>query len=211
MSHCDQLYPSIDTVITSHGPWAAGHYPKRIQMFKTDTLAAGDIVLLGDSHTERGGDWSGHLGIPHIKNRGISGDNTDGVMARINEIICAQPAVVILMIGTNDLFTAYDAQKIASNIDLIGNTLAGQLPDARIIVQTVMPLAEGHEMTVKLSAINMKLRAMVSANYQLLDTNLLLSDAKGALPPTFTQDGVHLNKFGYRQWFDILRDALREE
>ena len=49
------------------------------------------------------GSWSEIFQNPNIKNRGISGDVTEGILYRINEITESQPLQVFLMIGTNDL------------------------------------------------------------------------------------------------------------
>ena len=40
----------------------------------------GGIVFLGNSITEQGGDWGKRLGWSSLKNRGISGDVTEGVL-----------------------------------------------------------------------------------------------------------------------------------
>ena len=42
----------------------------------------GDIVFIGNSITEGDKDWEKKLGIRHVKNRGISGDVTDGVYGK---------------------------------------------------------------------------------------------------------------------------------
>jgi hypothetical protein len=58
-----------------------------IREFKSNPLNFNDIVFLGNSITESGKDWSKRLNYPNIKNRGIGGDVTDGVLARLDEII----------------------------------------------------------------------------------------------------------------------------
>ena len=54
--------------------------------------------------TAGGGDWGERLNYSNIRNRGISGDVSDGVMARINEIIYFKSKAVFLLIGINDLW-----------------------------------------------------------------------------------------------------------
>ena len=58
---------------------------------------------MGNSITAGGGNWSLRLDYPNIKNRGIGGDTTDGVLARLDEVIYFQPEAVFLLIGINDL------------------------------------------------------------------------------------------------------------
>lgn len=205
---CDELYPPLDTVITSHTNFTKGHYPKRIESFQRDTLAPGDIVMLGNSLTEQGGNWGLRLGETNVKNRGISGDNTDGVMARLNELICNPPSIVVIMIGTNDLWSSHGAEKVADNIDQIATTLAEELPETRVIVQSIMPLAQGHEKKDKLQAINELLLAIESPKYELIDTYKAMSNDGGDLPSEYTTDGIHLTSAGYAQWSAFLKEMI---
>src|SRR5688572_6232361 len=100
----DHLYPPDDISIAYHSDWTKVHYPEKIAEFKLAPLAAGDVVFLGNSITEEGGDWGQRLGWSHVKNRGISGDVTEGVLIRLGEITHSKPKAVFLLIGINDLF-----------------------------------------------------------------------------------------------------------
>ena len=42
--------------------------------------------------------------VNNIVNRGISGDYTEGVLGRLNEVIYYKPIAVFLLIGLNDFF-----------------------------------------------------------------------------------------------------------
>ncbi len=208
VSQCDNLFPPIDTLIASHTSFTREHYPKRIEKFKEDTIKSGDIVMLGNSLTEQGGNWEVRLGELEVKNRGIAGDNTDGVLARLNEILCNKPSIVLIMIGTNDLFTSYSPDKIAENMDLIANTLAEELPDTRVVLQTIMPLAAGNDKKTKLMAINDALMNFEKPLYELVDTNSEMSNDSGDLIPEYTTDGVHLTPAGYGKWSTFLKSII---
>jgi len=107
----------IDTLIETHSTWTQSHYVERLEDFMLDTINEGEIVMLGNSLTEQGGNWSSKIGARNVRNRGISGDNTDGVMARLGELICARPSVVFVMIGTNDLWTSQRSDMVAEKIE----------------------------------------------------------------------------------------------
>ena len=47
------------------------------------------------------------LGIENVRNRGISGDVTDGVLLRLGELIKYKPTSIFIMIGINDLFNLH--------------------------------------------------------------------------------------------------------
>lgn len=210
VSICDNLYPPLDTVIVSHTAWTKTNYPNRLKKFMEDTISTGDIVMLGNSLTEQGGNWSVRLGQSNVKNRGIAGDNTDGVLARLNELLCNAPSIVFIMIGTNDLFTRYSAEKIAENIDQIATTLLQELSETRVVVQTLMPLGEGHPQKIKLIAVNDLLRGMNERAYELIDTYQEMANDSGDLPTDYTNDGVHLTSTGYGKWSQFLVNVIEK-
>ena len=207
---CRNLYPPADSVIATHTDFTKTNYPARIKVFQADTVDEGDIVMLGNSLTEQGGNWNIRLGKTNVKNRGIAGDNTDGVRARLNEIICQKPSAVFLMIGTNDLFISYSAEKVAQNIDSIGSKLANALPSTKIVVQTVMPLGIGNSKKTKLLNINNQLRSFESTAYTLMDTYQHMANEAGDLPEEYTYDGVHLTNQGYERWIALIKSNLQE-
>ena len=103
-SELNYLYPKKDLVFQYQDDWGKGNYKKLIEEFKKEPLDFGDIVFLGNSITAGGKDWSERLNQPNIKNRGIGGDVTEGVLARLDELIYFKPRTVFLLIGINDLW-----------------------------------------------------------------------------------------------------------
>ncbi len=207
---CSVQYPSLDTIITSHTEFTKSHYPKRIKAFMLDTLAKGDIIMLGNSLTEHGGNWADKLQNSKVKNRGIKGDNTYGILARLDEIICANPSKVFMMIGTNDLWLPDSPEQIVENIQAIVKRL-NQSENTNIYVQTLMPVESGHEMTGKIIDINNILRSMDHLGFTLIDINLEMADNNGALPNEFTTDGVHLTSLAYQHWSSLLKPYVNHE
>ncbi len=205
---CLELFPNKDTVINTHSQWTRKHYPEMIEHFKSEPVLSGDIVMLGNSLTEQGGNWSERLKLPNVKNRGISGDNTDGVLARLNEIVCGKPSKVFLMIGTNDLWTDHSPAEIFEKIDRIANTLSRSDQDIMVYVQTILPLAKDHEKAKKLAEINALIRGGNSSAYRVIDTSSEFTDDSGAMRPDLTTDGVHLTEKGYQVWSSFLQTFL---
>jgi hypothetical protein len=93
------FFPPMDTVIATHNEWTQSHYKTRISTFKQDSIYPNSIVMLGNSLTELGDDWEDRLNEDRVSNRGISGDNSDGVLARLGEIKCAKPMSIFIMIS----------------------------------------------------------------------------------------------------------------
>jgi len=205
-------YPTSKLRISTHTAFARDHYPTRIEEFARTPLGCGDIVMLGDSLTERH-DWNGSLKANAIvHNRGIAGDTTDGVLVRLDEVIAAQPRAVFIMIGTNDLWSANSAKRAVGNIEKIIATVIGGSPRTRIFVQTVLPIRSEPMRNIKVRDINAKLREVASSQGAvLIDTYSMAVDGNGLLKAEFTEDGVHLTAAGYAAWAALLNAALAEE
>ena len=62
------------------------------------------------------GSWSEIFQNQNIKNRGISGDVTEGILYRITEITDSNPLKIFLMIGTNDLAQGVTKELTFQNI-----------------------------------------------------------------------------------------------
>ena len=66
--------------------YAKEHHQKRLAAFRSDPIVKGKIIFLGNSITEFG-DWQKLLNDTTVVNRGIAGDNTFGVLARLDDVI----------------------------------------------------------------------------------------------------------------------------
>jgi hypothetical protein len=61
-----------------------------------------EIIFLGNSITDFG-EWAISWQNKHVKNRGISGDNMFGVLARLEEVVSSKTAKVFIMMGIKDI------------------------------------------------------------------------------------------------------------
>jgi lysophospholipase L1-like esterase len=211
----DGLFPPENTVVKYHSDWTKKHYPARIKQFQQDTLHPGDIVMLGNSITEQGGDWSAKLGIAHVHNRGISGDVTDGVLLRLNEITYSKPQAVFVLIGINDLYNWHDKKQIpsveyiAKNIVAIAKQIKKQSPQTTVYVQTILPTSKPY-LQSGIQALNTILKNSASrGKYQVIDLHTQFTDAAGLLSPALTTDGTHLNDSGYRVWANYIQPIAK--
>ena len=214
--NCLELLP-YDTIIPLHSNWTKKNYKKRLQDFRSDPIEKGDVIFIGDSHTQSMGDWNQKLKIKNAINRGIGGDITEGVRARLDEVICAEPSKVFLLIGTNDvLWTKQSDDEIVANIIMIVKKLNHGLPQAEIILNTLMPINEiwqkkpvNHsEVNVKITKINNQLKEQLEKDLEILDLAGLVMNSEGFLQNSLTTDGVHLNKTGKMIWISEIRKKL---
>lgn len=191
------------------------HYEWRMKQFTADTVVAGKIVFLGDSLTE-GGEWSELLPNAETINRGISGDTTEGVLARLDEVIRHRPSQVFLLIGTNDLAHGIGADIICTNIFLIVHRLLQALPETKIYLQSILPVNKAYtrfpnhiQAAPIIPLINQVLRNKAEEHrYTFVDLHTQMADGAGQLRKEYTHDGLHLLPEGYRRWAEIIREHL---
>ena len=205
----DSIYPPETILIPNHSEWTKKHYPERIKEFKANPLDFGDIVFIGNSITEQGGDWSKRLNNPKIKNRGISGDMTEGVLARLGEINYYKPSKLFIKIGINDLFTDnLSAEYVGNNILKIVNTIHSKSPKTKIYVQTILPTTS-EKIILKIKTTNTILKNNAQINdYTLIDLQTVFADENDMMKKELTIDGVHLNEVGYSVWVDNIKKYL---
>lgn len=200
----DNLYPSKDLIIATHNEWTRGNYPKMIAEFKKNPLQLHDIVFLGNSITRQGGDWAQRLNRSSVKNRGIAGDVTDGVLARLDEIVYVKPEAVFLEIGINDLFGGFSPARTADNIIKITRSIHTQSPHTKIFVQTIFP-TDRDSLVQKIKETNDLVRRSKHRFFELIDTHTLFADEQDKMKKIYTKDGVHLTAAGYEVWVAYLK------
>jgi lysophospholipase L1-like esterase len=173
--------------------------------------AAGPVIFVGDKLTESGA-WAEWLPDFDIVNKGRAGDTTADVLERLDEVIEAQPSAVVLLIGTNDLSHRAAVEQVVRGNEEILFKLRHELPQARLIVQSVLP--RERERAEDIHEVNIHLRqfaAAPSVKAEFIDLFAVLADEEGALRPEYSQDGVGLNAAGYEVWLEALRPVLAAE
>lgn len=197
----DEMYPSDKLIIATHTDFAKKHYPEKILEFKKNPLSKNDVVFLGNSITEQAGDWAIKLKNPKVKNRGISGDTTDGVLARLGEITYCEPKQVFLLIGINDLFRDdMTPVKVCDNILKIVNQINQASPKTKIYVHTILPTST-EKIKEKIKATNaMLLKSHDKKRYELISLYQDFANEQDLMNMELSIDGVHLNEKGYNVW-----------
>lgn len=218
-----KLYPSKKIVSHYHNDWTQKYYPKRIQQFKKEPLEFGEIVFIGNSITEGGHDWSARFGLDNIRNRGIAGDVTDGVLKRLDEIIYFKPKAVFILIGINDLFSFHHKEDnpalhydkvvpspeyIAKNILKIAKIIHRKSPVTKIYVRTLLPSRREYIKEDILAVNRMIKKNEAKGYYEVIDLYAQFVDAYGELPRELTKDGVHLNDNGYEKWVNFEKSII---
>lgn len=185
----------------------AGVYENRKNLFEHLPLPKGAVLFLGDSITEYG-QWEELLGHSKVKNRGISGDTTWGLLRRLKGITSAQPKAIFLMIGINDfLFT--DKEEIIKNYTEIIEQIQTETPNSQLFIQSVLPVNPQVKRTIfdnqAILSLNQSLQQLAQQKGLIyLDIHQQLLADNGLLKAIYTADGVHINGAAYIIWKEIV-------
>jgi len=189
------------------------YYQGRMELFESLPVIRGAIVFLGNSITERGM-WHELLPGKKIMNRGIGGDNSFGVLARLQAIIDAKPSSIFLMIGINDLGRGLPVDVISSNYRRIIARVRAGSPKTKLFLQSVLPMNESllkadylkNKMHL-VRELNDSIRAIAAEhNLPYIDLhNDVFKDNEGNLKAEYTVDGIHIIPAAYAAWVDYLK------
>jgi lysophospholipase L1-like esterase len=192
-------------------------YQQWVALLQAEANAAASIsaprqnVLLGDSITL----WFPPEMLPGRKtwlNQAISGENSGGLLNRLYIFDNNEIEAFFIMVGINDMIWGSKDEDLAYNIRTTINYLQQQHPDAKIIVQSILPHggeAASWEGRAKLAAIPPNRIAAVNEKLQLIAAELgadylnlypLFANGEGFMRPDLTTDGLHLNENGYLVW-----------
>jgi lysophospholipase L1-like esterase len=162
----------------------------------TEIIFAGDS-LVGD------GLWSEFFS--EIRNRGIGGETTDGLLGRLDEITESKPRQIFLWLGTNDLASATPEAQILRNYREILERIRKATPTTALTVIGVMrvnstvpsPPSFNNAMV---NSLNNNLKGLVGEfpGVRFIDLGPYLSDDSGQLSLKYAiPDGLHLNLDAY--------------
>ncbi len=183
------------------------YYHQRVSHFKSLPVTQNDIIFLGNSITD-GSEWNELFQDQRIKNRGISGDHTIGVLNRLDEIIQRKPSKVFLMIGINDLRNGMQPDSLVRNIFWIHSIIKYHSPKTKLYVQSLLPVNENFGKFVthtnkkaEILEVNRLLQTNEAfSSYTYIDLFTSFCDSTGRLNKKYTNDGLHLTGAGYIKW-----------
>ncbi|QEH41327.1 GDSL-type esterase/lipase family protein [Chitinophaga sp. XS-30] len=188
------------------------HYRERQELFATLPKQKKAIVFLGNSITEAG-KWNEILPGKPVQNRGISGDNTFGVLARLPDIVAARPAKLFLLIGVNDLKREVPVTVIIDNYRKMVQMVKEGSPKTKLYLQSVLPVNDTILIEPFRKVTNANVAKLNEALQQLAKDNNCrfvnlhepFADAQGQLKRKDTPDGLHLKVGAYAIWVNYLR------
>ena len=190
-------------------------FMQRNKYFESLPAKEGSIVFLGDSYFQNL-EIQEQLGNINILNRGIIGDDTKGILYRLNETIDNQPSKIFLMIGVNDLLHGIKMNETVKNYHEIISLLKSKCPNSEIYVHTLFPadrnlFIKNQSVFSFIQPLNNEIRKMCSIHQvDCIDLYEHFLDENGNINQKYyMEDKLHLNGKGYVFWIDQLIPYLQ--
>lgn len=208
---CSYLTGQIPSKIDSN--YKRPYYEQRVSLFKLLPKVKNAIVFIGNSITD-GGEWQELLNCEKCLNRGISGDISFGVLARLDDALKDKPKKIILLIGINDISRGVPNDIIIANYKAFVSRTKAVSPKTKIYLQSLLPtnntlkkFVEGNEDSVKILNAALLELSKNTEGVTYIDLYAPFLDAEKRLDKKYTNDGLHLMGEGYLLWVKILKDG----
>lgn len=195
--------------------YRTSYHGMKTKIFSQLPNAENEIVFLGDSLTDQG-EWAELLKNSHIVNRGISGNTTEGILVRLDEVIESKPKKIFLLIGTNDFWNeGKSVDEVLQRYRTILTEIAQKTPDTKVYLQSILPVNtidyNPRIDNQKLSEFNPFLEKLAAEfSYQYIDLYPHFLDENQQLNREYTTDGVHLNGKGYILWKNLIERYVND-
>ncbi|MDQ2772056.1 MAG: GDSL-type esterase/lipase family protein [Bacteroidota bacterium] len=148
--------------------------------------------------------------------RGIGGQGTGQTVLRFRaDVIDLHPAVVVILVGTNDVAEnngSYNPQNTLNNIMTMCELARAH--GIRVVLGAVAPSLDfwwhkGLNPAPKILALNELLKAYANQqHFGYYDIHTALKDEQNGLRKAYGEDGVHPNLAGYRVMEPLLNQAV---
>ena len=195
--------------------YAKEYHQKRLTLFKSEPIVKGKIIFLGNSITQFG-HWQKLLNDSTVINRGIAGDNTFGVLARLEDVINREPGKLFIKIGINDISQNIPVEIIIKNISTIITNVKAKSPVTKIYIHSILPTndnvkneyPDAYNKNDIVNLVNRQLKKQAKKyNVIYIDINKIFRDKYGKLDIKYADsDGLHLNDFAYKTWIELLKN-----
>lgn len=203
--------PMLQAQATYDSSYLTTYYEQKVSMFRLLPDTKDEIIFLGNSITDIG-EWAEIWNNIHVKNRGVSSDNTFGVLARLDEVLSSRPAKIFIMIGINDIARNIPDTVILKNYQKIIDRVAKESPATQLFVQSILPVNKAfadfknhQNKDEHIIWANTHLQTYCNEKHiRFVNLYPYFLDENNQLSKQFTNDGLHLNGNGFMNWKSIL-------
>jgi lysophospholipase L1-like esterase len=169
------------------------------------SLSEARLVFLGDSITEI---WTPLIfeqfyGRRQALNLGVSGDRTQGLLWRLQRLASSgdlRPRLIVLLIGTNNLFPGVRAEDVALGIAEVLRQIRRITPQSRILVVGLLPRGPSAADPMRRVAAQVNQLIAHCADHTSIvyaDPGAMLLNGRGDLSDKIAYDYLHPTPLGY--------------
>lgn len=164
-----------------------------------------DVVFFGDSHTA-GGDFQ--KAFPDVKslNLGYVGEDTKGMLRRVETIAAVQPKKIFLMAGINGL-KGQSLSDFEYWYTVLVDSIRIAVPNAELYIESILPVTASSDYcdNAKINEANTIIRHITQErNITYIDLHTAYAD-KETLPENMSYDGLHLTEDAYNIWYEAIK------
>ena len=200
-----KIMPLGDSNTEGWGSWDLGAYRDDLwQLFENNSENTNFNVDFVGPHA------TGPQGFDR-DNAGFSGwrirDIDSAVDGWLND---AQPDMVLLEIGTNDILRDDNISTAPSRLNELIDNITNQLPNTQLLVGSIPPISRTEEQRQQAIEFNSHIPGIVDSK-AAQGKNVSFVDIFSALTPDDLQDGVHPTVEGYSKIADVWYDAILDK
>lgn len=161
----------------------------------------------GDRLDFVGSQENGPPELPDRHHQGHSGWRIDELHRHVEDWLqAAQPDIILLLIGTNDIVQGYNLERAPARLDALIDDLFRHCPEAQVFVGSIPPI-DAPALNAQVQSYNQAIAQQIQAR-QVQGDRLVFVDLYAGLTTQDLADGIHPNRQGHRKiaqmWYDSL-------
>ncbi|MDR3525209.1 MAG: GDSL-type esterase/lipase family protein [Acetobacteraceae bacterium] len=183
----------------------------------TTDLAKVHTVFLGDSITEA---WAPPV-FAHFNNYraalnlGARGAGTQTLLWQMQRLPLGSklnPSVIVLLIGTNNLWPGVQIKNVVTGISTVLAELRQRVPAAKIVLIDLLPRGESPNdpARAQVAEVNRGLAACADQTVSIVNPGPVLLDGRGYLSKDISYDGLHPSWLGYAIMGAAIEPTIRK-
>lgn len=179
---------------------------------KTDPPPKGGILFVGSSSIRK---WVLEESFPGLNaiNRGFGGSHMEDCLYYTDRIVIPyEPKIIVLYEGDNDIASGKTPQKVFNDYKAFVKKVHKTLPDTHIAFIAIKPSIKRWEKVETMRETNSLIRDFNKKDCRLTYFDIdfpMIGENGQPRPDIFVDDGLHLNKKGYRLWTTIIKPSLQ--
>ncbi len=150
-----------------------------------------------------------------VLNRGFGGAQISHVIHHFEEIIKPyEPKAIVFFCGTNDLTALKTPKETMSDFKKFLSLVRNEFGNIKVYVIGIKPSVDRLYLDKEERIFNssIKLLASQDAYLEYIDVwDSMLSEDGSRMPELFIEDGLHMNKKGYKVWTKQVRKSLSKD